>query len=53
MAEGDCDLPNGANSNDKSTAFVKAAEGSANMRIFPFVLNCVPQALMTNGSLTL
>lgn len=46
-------LPNGANSSDKSTALVKAADGSASMRIFPFVLNWLPQADITKGSLTL
>lgn len=47
------DLPSGGRSSDKSIALVNKALGSASMRIFPFVLNWVPHALITNGSLTL
>lgn len=46
-------LPNGGNSSDNSTALVKAADGSANILILPLVLNWLPQADITKGSLTL
>ena len=45
--------PSGGRSIPKSTDFVNAPAGSANMRIFPLALNWLPHADMTNGSLTL
>lgn len=44
--------PNGGRSTAKSISLVNAATGSANIRTLPPASFCLPQADITNGSLT-